>query len=443
MPKEQRKKYLIIGSVVLILLLFVGLVGIRIQQKKAREADLKNQLPPPTAVAVAPPRRGQMADTLQLPGNVVSQEEVKIVPKVSGRLMTLLVQEGSPVHAGQLLGEIEHLELDAQLAQARASVQMAKANLDQLVHGPLHTQIEQSRASVHQLEASLGQLQLNQQQSERDLQRQQELLAQGAVTQQQYESTQTQVAGLKQQILAMQQQITGARAGLQQLLDGSRPEQIESARGQYNQALATIRLYQAQLANYRLISPISGVVTQKQIDVGNLVAAPNPILTLAQNNRPEIQMLLPERELPRVHLKQNVELRSAALSDQVLQASIGKISPVVDPQTRLVKLTAYLNTPQTLRSGLLLDCRIVLQEHQNALVVPTESVVRNLQDQPLVYVTVNNQVVAKPVKLGLRSPAEIEILQGLSPQDKVIVKGMSYVRPGDKVQVQPAVKEAS
>lgn len=435
-----QKKHLILGSVLLGLLLFAGLIGLRIQQKNAREAALKSQVPPPTAVSVQKPQQTQMADVLQLPGNLVAQSEVRLVPKVSGRLVSLRVQEGSPVRAGQLLAEIDHLELDAQLAQARAAALGAKANLDQLVNGPLQTQITQSRASVRQLEASLGQLQANQQQSQRDLARQQSLVAEGVATPQQYEMARTQLEGLNQQIAAMQQQIVAARASLQQLLDGNRPEQIESARAQYLQSQATIRLYQAQLANYQLLSPINGVVTEKHQDAGNLVSAPNPVLTLAQSGRPEIEMFLPERDLARVKLKQTVEVRSSALPEQVLQAQIAKISPVVNPQTRLVKLTAYLTQPQPLRAGMLLDCRIVLEQRAQALTVPVEALVKSEQGAR-VFVVVNQQVQSKTVSLGLRTPEKVEVRQGLSPQDQVIVKGVSYVQPGDKVQVQPAVKE--
>lgn len=437
---RMQKKYLIVAAIALSLLLFVGVIGFRIQQKNEREASLKSQTPPPTAVAVQPPRQGRMASFIQLPGNVVAGEEVKLSPKVSGRLLNLKVEEGSAVRVGQLLGEIDHLELDAQLNQAKASMLVAKANLDQLLNGPLQTQIDQARASVRQLEASLGQLQVSQRQSQRDLERQKLLVSEGVITAQQYETTATQLEGLNQQIMAMQQQIAGANASLQQLLDGNRPEQIESARGQYLQAQASVQLYEAQLTNYRLISPIEGVVSQKHVDVGNLVAAPNPILTLVQNSNPKIELFLPERELPRVRLKQSLEVRSQALPDQVISAVITQISPVVDQQSRLIKLTAMPNDPKPLRAGMLLDCRLTLEERPNTLIVPAEAVITTLAE-PTVYVAVDQKVEARPVKIGLRSPSEIEILEGLQAQEQVIVKGMTYVQPGDPIQIQPPVKE--
>lgn len=436
----KNKKWLIIAGVVLVLLVFAGLVGVRIQQKNQREAALKAKVPPPPAVAVAAPRQGRLADTLKLPGNVVAQQTVQLVPKVTGRLVSLRVIEGSQVYNGQVLGEIEHTELDAQLIQARAGAQASKANLNQLINGPLQTQITQARASVGQLEASLGQLETNAAQAERDLQRQQNLAAEGVITQQQLEVSRTQLASQQQQINAMRQQIVGARASLQQQLDGTRPEQIEAARAQYNQSLATIKLYEAQLANYRIISPLAGVVTRKYLEAGSFVGPPNPVVTIAQGGRPEIEMFLPERELGRVRRGQEVAVRSTSLANQVLTAHIIRISPVVDPQTRLVKLTATLDTPQQLRSGQLLDCSIVLQEKARALMVPVEAIVRD-ENKTLVYTVVADKVQAKTVKLGLRTPEEVEVQQGLKANDRVIIRGMNYVEVGDKVQVQPAAKE--
>ncbi|PKL74766.1 MAG: hypothetical protein CVV27_18825 [Candidatus Melainabacteria bacterium HGW-Melainabacteria-1] len=396
-------------------------------------------LPPLPAVAVAPPRRGRMANGLKLPGNVVAMQQVQLVPKVSGRLVSLFVNEGSPVRLGQVLGEIEHTELDAQLLQAKAGAEAARANLAQLVNGPLQTQITQARAGVAQLEASLGQLEANARQLERDLQRQQMLASEGASTQQMLEAARTQLLMMEQQMAAMRQQIIASRANLQQLLDGNRPEQIDAARAQYNQSLATIKLYQAQLQNYQLISPLNGVVSERALMQGSFVGPPSPILTLSESGRPEIEIFLPERELPQVRAGQSVEVRSPGLGTRVLSARISRISPVVNPQTRLVKLTAVLTSPYPLRAGQLLDCTLVLEERPSALTVPIESIVREA-DKTLVYTVVAGTVTAKPVKLGLRTPTDVEVQQGLLPADQVIISGMHYVEAGDKVQIQPALK---
>jgi HlyD family secretion protein len=434
----MNKQKLLIGIVVLSVLLFAALVGTRVQQKKVRTQALKQQVPPPVAVAVRSPRQGRMADSLRLSGQVVAEQQVELVPKASGRLARLWVQEGSPIKAGQLLAEIEHLELDAQILQAQASIEAARANLKQLRNGPLQTQIAQARASVRQLEALLKQLQTTQTQHERDYLRQQALAAEGVVTAQQLEMSRTQMTAAQQQILAMEQQIAGARASLQMLLDGTRPEQIAAAQAQVHQAEATLSLYRAQLQNYYLYAPLTGVITQKRLDPGNMVGPSSPILSLARTSVPEIEIFLPEREREKVQPGQRVNVYRSGQNPLV--ATVHRVSPVVDAQTRLVKLTVRPEGGSGLVAGGIVECELVLKEQMRTLVVPVEAVVRQ-QNQTLVYLVKDQKVSARSVLTGLRTPEEIEIRQGLRPTDAVIVRGTQFVQPGDRVQVQPAVAE--
>lgn len=435
----MKKKSIIIAVIAISVLAFAALVGSRVQQKKARAEALKAQVPPPAAVSVSPPRLGRMQDSLHLTGNVVSQQSVQLVPKVTGRLISLSVKEGSPVYKGQVLGELDHAELDAQLLQAQASAEAARANLMQQQNGPLKTQIVQARASVGQLEASLKQLQNTFAQNQRDLQRQQSMSAQGVITQQQLELSQTQLNTTQQQIFAMRQQIAGARASLQQLLDGTRPEQIAAAQAQYQQALATIKLYQAQLQNYRLVSPLNGVVTERHLDPGNLVGPPNSVIDLAQNGQLEIEIFLPERDLSKARMGQLVQVQTTESKEAPMSAHITHIAPVVNPQTRLVKLIARLDSPKFLPAGMLLDCAVVVQDKARALIVPAESVIYEEQ-KSMIYIVEANKVVGKTVKTGLRTPEEVEIQSGLSPSDQVIIRGAQFVKPGDRVQVQSDIQ---
>ncbi len=426
------QKRILILSAVVVTLLFAALVVTRLQAKNEKAEALKNAVTPPTAVVALPATQGSISDTLSLSGNVVAQEKVTVVAKGAGRLMTLNVQEGSAVVKGQLLGMLEHHELNAQLEQAQAAANVAKANLDQTLSGPLQTQVAQSQASIDQLKASRAQLQANLEQNRRDLSRQQQLFNEAVGTPQQLETLATQVRAMEQQVAAIDAQIAGAQASHQQLLNGSRPEQIASARAQYQQALASVKIYQTQLQNYALIAPINGVVTQKQLDVGNFVTTSSPVLTLEKQGPVEIEVYLPERDLPRVKVKQAVEIRASAYGNKIFAAEVARISPVVDPQTRLVKLTVRPLAKTPLQSGMLVDCDLILARHQNTFTVPLEAVIQG-EEPPKVYVEEAGVVQARPVTLGLRTAESIEIVSGIQAQDQVIVKGMQYVRPGDKV----------
>lgn len=437
-PPPQRpklsKKYIWLVAV-LIFLGFGQVLFVRLKQKNEREQAIKNMTPPATAVAVMYPRRGKISERLTTTGSLIPREEVQLVPKVNGRLLQLLVREGSHVAAGQWLGDIDHAELTAQLAQARAQVDVAQANLNLLVNGPLMGQLQQARANVRQLESTVRQMQANATHANQEWLRQQNLAIQGVITQQQLATTQTQAEVARQQVAGSQQQVIASRAALRLLEDGNRPEQIAAARAQVAQARATVQLYLAQMSHYQLKAPFSGVVTKRHVDPGALVGPPNPVVTISQSLQPELQLNLPERQLEKIHTGQLVWVRVPALPGDTLSATITEISPVVDPQTRLLKVKARVNSPVPLKTGMLVSCEIVLNETASTWLLPPEALIAE-EHQMVVYVAVANRVKAKPVVVGLRNPQEVEIRQGLGAGDAVIVKGNAFIRPGDRIQVQ-------
>lgn len=432
----KHKKAIII--IIVVLVLFLGLVGLRAKQRKDENEAMKKMKPPLTAVSVIVPKKGKIAEAFSTTGTLVAQSEVQVIPKASGKLISLNVDEGNVVSAGQILGEIEHNELDAQILQTRAQSRAANANLELLLNGPMKEQIEQAGASVKLAQANLSQTKINLQKAQSDLNRYENLFSQGLITPQQLEANKTQVDTLKKQVNAGEQQVISAQSGLKLLKDGTRKEQLEGGRAQTEQVNATIQLLQAQLANYSIVSPINGVVTKRNFDPGSLVGSTTPVLTISKSTQPELEMNIPEREILYLHLGENVLIESSAFPGKTITVKIKEISPVVDTQTRLIKVKATVNSNLPFKIGMLLDCKILLQEKENSLILPLEAII-NSDDGDLVYVTVNNKVEARKVKLGIETPVEVEIESGLKSDEQVIVKGNTFVRPGDQVQIQKTV----
>jgi HlyD family secretion protein len=443
---RKRKIYIIIFLVVVV---FTALVGVRVKQRNEEKLLLKEKKPPVTAVSVILPKQGKIAETFSTTGMLVSKNEVQVTPKVSGRLNSLTVDEGSFVSAGQVIGEIDHSELDAQIMQAQAQLKVANANLSLQLAGPQDMQVVQSEASVRQAEASLGQAQANLGQlrvslarAQTDLIRNQALQTQGAIPMNQVETSQSQVDTLQKQIIAaqqqvraVQQQVVSARAASQLVKEGTRKEQIASVRATTEQANAGINILRAQLANYRVTSPLSGVVTKRNLDAGSLAGPSTPIITVSQNARPDLEMNIPEKQILNVKVGQQVNIESSSFPDKNMAVTITKISPVVDLQTRLVKVTGAVNSPLPLKIGMSFDCKIVLNQKNNSMILPSEAIIQQ-ENIRLVYLSVNNKVVARKVTTGIQTPTEIEVKSGLKPDDQVIYKGNTFVKPGDKIQIE-------
>lgn len=431
-------KVKVIIASVLTLAVFGGLVGYRVSEKKKLEASIKNIVPPATAVTVMKPTIGTISEFFSTSGTIVSSSEVQVIPKVSGRILSLFVEEGSKVNAGEIIAQIEHNELDAQILQSKAQLSIAQSNLQLLVNGPLKTQITQAQAAVKQAEYNVSQIKVNLSHSKSELERYKKLLSQSAITKQQYDNYETQTNAILEQYEAAKQQVISAKASLKSLIDGNRVEQISGGKGQVSQANASIKLLEAQLSNYTIKAPISGVITKKSLEQGSMASQSSSIVTLSDTSNPEIEMNIPEKQILNISLGQVVEMKSSAFPDKTIKVEIKEISPIVDTQTRLVKVKASINSDLPLKIGMMFDCQIILRENNDSILLPGEALLTE-GTKTYVYIAKNNKVEEKIVKVGIQRPEEVQIIEGLEGNEDVITKGNVFVKSGDRIQIQKAV----
>lgn len=431
-------KVKIITASILTLAVFGGLVGYRVSEKKKLEESIKNIVPPATAVTVIKPTIGTISEFFSTSGTIVSSSEVQVIPKVSGRILSLFVEEGSKVNAGEIIAQIEHNELDAQILQSKAQLSIAQSNLQLLVNGPLKTQITQAQAAVKQAEYNVSQIKVNLSHSKSELERYKKLLSQSAITKQQYDNYETQTNAIVEQYEAAKQQVISAKASLKTLIDGNRVEQISGGKGQVSQANASIKLLETQLSNYTIKAPISGVVTKKSLEQGSMATLSTSIVTLSDTSNPEIEMNIPEKQILNISLGQVVELKSSAFPDKTIKVEIKEISPIVDTQTRLVKVKASINSDLPLKIGMMFDCQIILRENNDSILLPGEALLTE-GNKTYVYIAKNNKVEEKIVKVGIQRPEEVQIIEGLEGNEDVITKGNVFVKSGDRIQIQKAI----
>lgn len=433
-------KFKISFLISVILIGLVLLVAYRLKQKNESQANLgktKNQKIPVTVIY---PKKGYFSSALTVSGTVLPRDEVDVTPKASGKLLSLHVTEGLSIKAGQVIGTIDHSEIDAQIEQAQAQARIARANLNMAVNGPLLPQVSQARALIRQGEANLKQLEATKENIEKDLMSYKTLLAKGIIPEQQVNNTKTQLEVANQQIAAAKQQIESSRQSLKLLTDGTRPEQIEVNRGQLDNAMASIKFYNSQLANYNITSPISGVITRKFLSSGSLISQTTPIVTVSKDVDPDIVMNVPEKEVENIRIGQKVEVKTSASSDKVYAGKVKEIYPNIDNQTRLGKVKAELNSKEPLKLGMLLVCNIYTVEKNNALVLPSDAIMKD-KDLTFVYTVEGNKAVKKNVTLGIEGPDTTEIISGIKPDEKVILKGNTFVKPGSIVNINQEFKK--
>jgi len=224
----------------------------------------------------------------------IEATEVKVASKAGGEVLEIPVGEGSRVQKGQVLARIDHSTLDLQLAQAKAGVSMAEAQLQLLLKGARIEDIQQAQEGLTQAEENLRL-------AKEDAERMKELFASGSATQKQRDDAAA-------RYVVSQAQYNSAAQALKKIENLARPEEIQSAKAKLDQALIAVQLLEKSVRDATIASPLDGLVTQKLVETGELVAPGTTVFVLADLSRVELEVYVPEPDLSRVNLGQAVEV---------------------------------------------------------------------------------------------------------------------------------------
>ncbi|MDN6320320.1 MAG: efflux RND transporter periplasmic adaptor subunit [Marinobacter sp.] len=190
----------------------------------------------------------------------------------------------------------------------------------------------------------------------------------------------------------------------------------------------------ARLEDHRIEAPFSGVAGLSNISIGAYVTAGTTITTLDATSRMELNFSIPERFLGQINPGQKVQGGSPAYPDQLFHGELVELGTRIDELSRSLPVRALIdNADGRLRSGQFMSVSLTLRERQ-ALVVPEQAVmVRG--DEKFVFVAEDGIARRVSVTLGSRMPGRVEIANGLSAEDAVVVTGQDRLSSGERVRV--------
>ena len=194
--------------------------------------------------------------------------------------------------------------------------------------------------------------------------------------------------------------------------------------------------YDNLLENTILRSPITGVVTARYYDRGDMYGMASPIFTVQQITPVKILVGISEGDYTKVSKGDKVTLSVDALPGKTFSGTIKRIYPTIDPMTHTVNVEVQVpNTDRQLRPGMYAKVNVTFG-HNRSIVVPDAAVVR-LQGsgQRNVFVVENGVAVQKAVSLGRHFDGQYEILSGIEVGEMVVVKGGSSLSNGANVEV--------
>jgi RND family efflux transporter MFP subunit len=340
-----------------------------------------------------------------LTGEFRPWQQADLHAKVAGYLKTLNVDIGSRVGAGQVIAVLEVPELEAEREEATATVQHSKSE-----ESRARASIDRARAQVAVAKASSDRLnEVNQREK-------------GLVARQELDE-----AAARHR--AAEADLAIAEAAL-------------NTSGQATQAAkARLSRIEAMLHYARITAPFSGVVTKRYVDPGNMIQAGTnsqtqavPVVQIASTSKLRLSIVVPESAVPDVHVGTGVDIRVPSLGRN-FQGRIARLTENVVTSTRTMAAEIDIpNSDHSISPGIVAVVRLRTTSTRDVLAVPVQAISRRGGQSFLFTVGPKGTVEERTVKSGLESASHIEVVEGVSAEDRVIVGAKALVRPGQTVE---------
>lgn len=297
------------------------------------------------------------SNSLEITGSIEANESVVLRSEVSGLVTAINFKEGSNVSQGAVLVKINDNDIQAQLQDA-----LTKQNL---------SATSENRAK--------------------------QLLAKGAISEEEYDIALANLKSLK----------------------------------------AQAQIVRAQLAKTTLRAPFSGKIGLRSISVGEYLTPSTVIANLMSTNPVKVNFSIPEKYVGQIKLNSPINFATDA-SGKVYTGKVFAIEPGINQQTRTLQIKALAPNPNNeLVPGSFAKVKLALSVQKDAILVPSEAVIPVLKGK-MVYISKNGKAQQVPVEAGTRTAESVVITSGLSIGDTVLTTGAMALKPDASVKVKVA-----
>jgi HlyD family secretion protein len=370
-------------------------------------------------IQTAPVERSNLTTIVSANGTVQPQQSVNVSPKTSGILKQLLVKEGDVVKAGQILAYMDDTNLQGQLLQSQGNLAAAEANLQKVIGGNRQQATAQANAKLQDSEFALRL-------AENDLQRNQSLNQEGAISKQAFDTALTTRDRAQAQVKQDLEALDLSQAGSQQ-------EDIDQASAQVMAAQGSLQVIQANIDDMVLRAPFSGTVGRKFADPGAFVtpttsgsavtsATSSSILSLASEN--QIVAQVAEANISQIRLGIDATIQVDAYAGKTFTGKVTQIATQSDVTQNVTSFQVKTSVPDPeglLRSGMNVNVQFKAGELTNVLVVPTGAIVEQNGVQGVFVANDKGGSAFMPITVGTTVNDKTEVKSGLKGTEKVLL----------------------
>jgi HlyD family secretion protein len=396
--KKRRNRIIIISSIVILLVLLIG-AAVAFSRGSTKIDPSK----------LAKVEKGDLAKSVVATGKVEPITKVEVKSKASGIVKKLYVEYGDRVKQGQLLAQLDKVEIQAQVDQSHAALLAAQANLK-------GAEADYERAKVDAEGPDVPLLQ-------RAYQRNLEMQKSGVVSQSALDDAEKdyKMAVNKQGVARAQVTVLQAK--------------IAQSQAQVTEDEANLKQLEEQLSYTDIVSPIDGIVLSRDVEVGDAVSSilvlgssATLVMTIGDTSKVYVKGKVDESDIGRVYLGQPARIKVESFKDKTFNGVVTKISPMgveKDNVTTFEVRVSIDNATGELKAEMTANAEIILEEHKNVLQIPEGAIIYDKDRKASVQVPDpkgKDGQTKVAINIGISNGAKTEVLGGLKEGDQVILQ---------------------
>ena len=397
--KKKRRKLMIWGGVVVGIVLLIA-IGVFAATRGGTKID-------PSKLAKV--EKGDLAKSVVATGKVTPITKVEVKSKASGIVKKLMVDYGDRVKKGQLLAQLDKIEIEAQVEQSHAALEAAQANLKS-------SQADFERAKVDAEGPDVPLL-------KRAYDRAVNMAKDGVVSTSALEDAQKNYEMSLNKQNVSKAQVTVLKA------------KIAQSQANVAQDQANLKQLEEQLSYTDIISPIDGIVLSRDVQMGDAVSSilvlgssATLVMTLGDTSEVYVKGKVDESDIGKVYLGQRARIKVESFKDKTFDGKVTKISPMgveKDNVTTFEVRVSIQNPGGELKAEMTANAEIILEEHKNVLQIPEGAILYDKDKKASVETPDPKGKDGKnkvAVNIGISNGAKTEVLSGLKEGDQVVLQ---------------------
>jgi len=383
----------------LLAIVCAGCGGVSTPATVAAENRTENRAIPTVAFSLL--KKEPLSKEVVLTGEFRAYQVADLHSRINGYLRQIRVDVGSFVKSGEVLATVEMPEMDSDIAQTAAERRRTEAEL-----GRARAELVRSQANLSLVNVSLTRLSAAVKAEP------------GIIAQQEIDEAQARKAAAEAQVEAAR-----AAVGVEESRIG-----VAKAGEQRSQTMSGYRTVTA---------PFDGVVVKRYADVGAL-AQSTPVLRVADVSRLRLAVQIPESVVPLVKLGSIVAIRVGAINKK-FEGRVARFTGDVVAASRTMEAEIDVPNPgRELSPGMYAEVTLKGEKSTEGYTVPVTAVANGGGNRMVLVVTPEGAIEERVIKTGIEMPTGYEVLEGLTPQDRIVVSNRSLLRAGLKVEARPA-----